>query len=140
MLVEAAQERVRVGLPPERYEREDRLQAPRRSGDQRRTDKRPGIGWPVNKNIQWQVRSNERGQGSPSGYRIAVVLFLAHVCSHCPAPHPPAGDRRSRSELPEPRGCVESHGRPRLSPGRTGVGDRPTEAGTLAAVPYLCAP
>ena len=79
MLVEAAQERVGVGLPPERYERENRLQAPRRSGDQRRTDKWPGVGWPVNKNIQWQVRPNERGQGSPSGYRIAVVLFLAHV-------------------------------------------------------------
>ena len=91
MLVEAAQQRVRVGLPPERYERENRLQAPRRSGDQRRTDKWPGIGWPVNKNIQWQVRPHERGQGSPPGYRIAVVLFLAHVCSHCPARHPPAG-------------------------------------------------
>src|SRR5918995_3552742 len=69
MLVEAAQERVGVGLPPERYEREDRFQAPRRSGDQRRTDKWPGIGRPVNKNIQWQGRPNERGQGPPSGYR-----------------------------------------------------------------------
>jgi len=82
MLVEAAQQRVRVGLPPERYERENRLQAPRRSGDQRRTDKWPSISWPVNKDIHWQVRSNERGQGSASGYRIAVVFFLAQVCSH----------------------------------------------------------
>jgi hypothetical protein len=83
VLVEAAQQRVRVGLPPERYERENRLQAPCRSGDQRRTDKWPGIGWPVNKDIHGRYGRTSAVKARPSGYRIAVVLFLAHVCSHC---------------------------------------------------------
>ena len=50
---------------------------------------------------------------------------------------PSAGGPRCGVLVPEPRGCVESYGRPRVSPGRTGSETVPTEAGTLAAIPYL---
>ena len=63
----------------------------------------------VNKNIQWQVRPNERGQGSPRATASRSCSSWPMLRS-LPARHPPAEDQRS-SETPEPRGCVESHGR-----------------------------